>query len=1079
MLAAALAVQSTATSAREASFVKREANGEVYASRSLPFNTQALAPAAQFERRPFGTLQLRHDFSLCLIGFGLTGAAFACGHPQTGAYLGVLTAVLGGLMLPEQERKNRLELADILPAGFIENPLKSLQRFLEQREPDSRALIAMLHVVYGFVYSNPGWFRDEEILAVRAAIERPAAELGARQFAYLTLHALACRGQPLALQVVQALEHHPACTWARAALLQIGKPEEFLPGHFPPLTHSLFINDIETAQKPLADSLNAFVREESIRRSGQVSIPRLGAVFTQRTVLDPVAHDPFHVVLMGGKLGFCVWSQINCLMKQVARRPEGSETLVTVPLGAVLMHEEQILDVTKQGFASAMAILSDHCLVSGCGMFDGNYSYLWALPWRIEPAVKLVVAENGRILRVLNPGGTREMVLNFVSDEALLWKMLGRDVADVSLTEVADPTGMSERRVTMSGRIELKRGPDTRGSLDFTYDSLGQIRELKIAWRGDAESIHEAISLSEGRTLHIDCDPDQAPVIRLESPGDIPWIFSGYDIVETFPDKQPERSYVTVSHFTSPDGRVIPALESFDHDEMVPFVEMLSLPAEDTSVVSFDEHPDDSAHPFHRVEYDETSWLAFLKNKFISWRVWVKSSGSTRKNQWGNVIDQELDGPHELQFHYPRNIVTYDADYFSFECRDEPEARNPAHVIRGLGTDIAAVLKREGVEHISAVNLTRSAFGREDYSPREQSTFIANTLVSEHAALFGEVALRKIPGIRLEPEPYRRRQEMFGINEPWWPQPGAGTAGAGIGSPETPIFTLLPTEKLVSVGGVVQIVYRVRDRLNRTFIVKEHKNDPIKTGGRSLWKTQNNPVREMAGFYLARALKANVCDVLVPSEAERRCLARLIGAETDDVYLVRSCRDYKAGDPAVCQKTFGLALTRALGVSLFLRRFDFHRGNHGWIEDSSTVMHFDFEQGFHPDRADMETFTRSFIANYFGWDVNSLPWINDLLSWLDLPELTRTLEDIEALDVDALQRQVGPVLPGSETELEEIFSFMRDRQPTIRADARAFFESLFARYEEIPDREQVGILLSKILGAVIPSAASSSLKAAA
>jgi hypothetical protein len=352
---------------------------------------------------------------------------------------------------------NAAAVAPVLPAGFFENlgmflqrpdlhpvvlcaavisgavlrthvpsessyrPLKIFEDVLSHPLADRRVLAAALCALYSFSFGLPEWFSDDTIRAVNGSCANVSAEGETRSLAGLTLSALARQGHHLAFECLQELrgrlpQAEPAFSLVQRALglvdAPVGLPEEPLP----PITDLIIVNDFEARQQPLLDALVSFV-------DGKGTIHRLQRFRTTRRVLNRRRNAPAHVILTGGRLNDCLRRQIEQIMKETARGPAGTKTVVTMPLGAVSMAPLDNIDVAKNGLAAALAAMSNDQSVAGFIVLGQIASF------NIEPAVKVTIAENGRILRKLNPAGTREMILNFVSDEALLWRMLGRDAA--------------------------------------------------------------------------------------------------------------------------------------------------------------------------------------------------------------------------------------------------------------------------------------------------------------------------------------------------------------------------------------------------------------------------------------------------------------------------------------------------------------------------------------------------------------------------------------------------------------------------------------------------------------------------
>ncbi|HAH07373.1 MAG TPA: hypothetical protein DCM05_12780 [Elusimicrobia bacterium] len=293
----------------------------------------------------------------------------------------------------------------------------------------------------------------------------------------------------------------------------------------------------------------------------------------------------------------------------------------------------------------------------------------------------------------------------------------------------------------------------------FQYDELGQIRSLQIHGNQGLVAVHKTLALGGGRSLHADYEPGGAPRVWLETPGDSPWLFSGYDLSETSKTGDaPERSYVTLSHFEA-GSRTIPALESFDHDEMVPFVKLLALPGPGASLFLYDFHPDDEPNTGTTLT---GNWVTALKlSGLVTTAIWVQPPHVYLKPNPAvtSAVATSLETAD-----VPGSSVLLSIDQDALSSTMWPES---AEEIRRRAALLGALAGRLG-ERLKAVGFARSAWsrrGNEEFTPRWTSTFILNALVSEHERTLGKAVLRKVPGQSLD----QRGPALFGAEKPWWP----------------------------------------------------------------------------------------------------------------------------------------------------------------------------------------------------------------------------------------------------------------------------------------------------------------------
>lgn len=266
---------------------------------------------------------------------------------------------------------------------------------------------------------------------------------------------------------------------------------------------------------------------------------------------------------------------------------------------------------------------------------------------------------------------------------------------------------------------------------------------------------------------------------------------------------------------------------------------------------------------------------------------------------------------------------------------------------------------------------------------------------------------------------------------------------------------------------------RLVKREGRYFLVKsETPTDP--EAHRSVWETVNNPIREYAAFWVARALGCNVCDVIIPPPDERKQLAELVGdvPDPDKLYLVSLSTNYSLKDdsPQILQRDPDKAVTRRVATAVFERFWDFHGNNAGPVkealEDPSVRvrMGFDGEQAFHSTLKDVGFFTARFILNYFSspgsrGEAGSTNeeivmkgravWFNPLplLEQMDEEELKAAFRSVKQLKLDDLEEEVREVLleryPSMgrvllDSQLKPIFNNLKHWQQDYHRDIRHF-----------------------------------------
>lgn len=262
----------------------------------------------------------------------------------------------------------------------------------------------------------------------------------------------------------------------------------------------------------------------------------------------------------------------------------------------------------------------------------------------------------------------------------------------------------------------------------------------------------------------------------------------------------------------------------------------------------------------------------------------------------------------------------------------------------------------------------------------------------------------------------------------------------------------------------------VQDRSTGNRFLIKAKRWAVGSDG-SPWYYKNDPVREYLGFRLARALQANVPDVVIPPIRERTAFVRYLRTQfeetynPEDAYLVRVSTDYDLKDEAIQRKHFKQAFTRNLVAALFMRKYDFHMRNLGILRDSQRpLMMFDHDVSFHSNYASIAEFTATFSRNYWqprGKVVVGQPfwWIvpNRLLDRIDLEELAAAVEGVERLDLSEFKRKVLRELPRrARQEVLGHLEYLQARQKTIRADALKFFEWLTSPRRMIPIQDEGG-----------------------
>jgi hypothetical protein len=297
--------------------------------------------------------------------------------------------------------------------------------------------------------------------------------------------------------------------------------------------------------------------------------------------------------------------------------------------------------------------------------------------------------------------------------------------------------------------VTFKDGESPALAATFKCDHLGQLSRLTLHWKHNPQEIRDQIvQIENNQILHLSYRSGM-PYVWLENGAETPWVFSGYDLEETSAQGT-QRSYVTVSRYISDDGRITPASESFDHEEMLVFLRALRLGREVT-VINHDHHPDDAAlDPSRKRVESPGNWCRLAKENNLAAEILWESSDSDVTPSPDQIVKQIPD-PNDLRPAYPRVVSTFDADHFSWGLSPRSESEILAKVRRLVA--IYREIDRTQRLRPMAVNFTRSSRSRRGYvsfSPESQNTFILNALVSEHQRLLGRVELRKVPGASLE-----------------------------------------------------------------------------------------------------------------------------------------------------------------------------------------------------------------------------------------------------------------------------------------------------------------------------------------
>jgi len=229
------------------------------------------------------------------------------------------------------------------------------------------------------------------------------------------------------------------------------------------------------------------------------------------------------------------------------------------------------------------------------------------------------------------------------------------------------------------------------------------------------------------------------------------------------------------------------------------------------------------------------------------------------------------------------------------------------------------------------------------------------------------------------------------------------------------------------------------------YLVKyESELNPLEAK-RFMWSTKDDLERQLLMTELFRRLDGNAVDTLVPDDAERWRIAQYLDLspqQASTLHLVSLASNYKLSDKAVKQNDFNRAMTRHLVLAVLTRWYDYHTGNHGPLADARIPMTFDHEQAFHPSLAGIDDFTRRFIPNYFG-NIS----LEQMLSMLDLNELTRSVEAVRSFDLQTFKTDFERKYAGGfsrERFYESYFKSLVHWQHSFDTDIKRFFEILFS-----------------------------------
>ncbi len=268
----------------------------------------------------------------------------------------------------------------------------------------------------------------------------------------------------------------------------------------------------------------------------------------------------------------------------------------------------------------------------------------WVLSLLLFGTIHLAFPDSSLALRPLGPGdnaGLEEELRVVLGGPALpaagleerLVKQMEFEKIEVGIDKWRGELQFEEVKAQkVVRRIIFEDGRSPIRQVRLEYDPLGQVRELLLEWGGTPSLLQDqAIDLEDGRVFHFGVTADGVPRVWTEKGGEPPWIFSGYDLIEHILDAEgrvlrKDRFYVTVSHYLSPSGSATPASESFDHDEMIPFLHSLNLPGTDVTVINHDAHPDDDpTGPYPHLG----NWARFAAEiKLADEILWVAPLGS-------------------------------------------------------------------------------------------------------------------------------------------------------------------------------------------------------------------------------------------------------------------------------------------------------------------------------------------------------------------------------------------------------------------------------------------------------------------
>jgi len=281
----------------------------------------------------------------------------------------------------------------------------------------------------------------------------------------------------------------------------------------------------------------------------------------------------------------------------------------------------------------------------------------------------------------------------------------------------------------------------------------------------------------------------------------------------------------------------------------------------------------------------------------------------------------------------------------------------------------------------------------------------------------------------------------------------------------------------------------LRKRLEDADRLDEYETRLIKKGGRyylvkspqllgshnkrAVWNDINRASREYAAFLIARALKCNVCDVIVPDDKERVGIASLLKwqIEPAGLYLVEMSTNYSLrGDSRVMQTDPKKEFTRRLVAAFLMRMWDLHHNNTGPLKDSHEVrMMFDLDQAFHRSMDSFKAYLLEFAINFDSpgsldagtvstvdrakraggvYEVDSL----HVFEAIDPAELKEAFKDAKRLDLGKLKEvdgrklverhQKSPQWPEMKADWEIAFGHVKNWQRDLHKDFPKFLHAL-------------------------------------